>query len=325
MSAISVIIPCYNCSAWLEAALRSVYAQTFTDWEIVAVDDGSSDSTLRMLRRHAQRDARVKVVKQNNEGVSVARNTALAHASGDYLFFLDSDDLVPRHAFEVLHATLLSEDAGIVDGRVREFEQEADVRGRMDGPSSGRMKHLTGHAATEWSLYRRRVTASMSGKLYRRELFEGITFPPGEIYEDLSTFYKVALRAEKYVLIGGVTYLYRQRAASQIHVFNAGRLKVLDVTRRIQENLSNDPVLLSAAHDRRLSAAFNMLGLLLNDTALPERQRTAAIMQCRAIIRAFRRQSLTDPKSRLRNRLASLLSLLLPPGVLDTLLRRLYR
>ena len=141
----------------------------------------------------------------------------------------------------------------------------------------------------------------------------------------MSTFYKVALRAEKYVLIGGVTYLYRQRAASQIHVFNAGRLKVLDVTRRIQENLSNDPVLLAAAHDRRLSAAFNMLGLLLNDTALPERQRTAAIMQCRAIIRAFRRQSLTDPKSRLRNRLASLLSLLLPPGVLDTLLRRLYR
>lgn len=325
MPAISIIIPCYNASEWIDATLKSVSAQTYEDWEIIAVDDGSSDSTLRILRKHAQRDARVRVFKQNNAGVSAARNTALSHASGDFYFFLDSDDLIPRRTLELLSAVIVSQDADIADGQLKEFHSPVEAIKFMNGPEDKGLKCISGHEAVEWSLYQRRVTASMGGKIYKKILFEDILFPEGEIYEDLSVFYKVALRARRFAMIDGVTYLYRQRPDSQIHTFNPGRLKVLDATRRIQENLSGDPILLAAAHDRRLAAAFNMLGLLLNDKSLPEERRTAAVMQCRAIIKAFRCQSLTGSKVRLKNRIGAALSLFLPEKLMDNILRRQYK
>lgn len=305
--------------------MKSVYAQTYEDWEIVAVDDGSSDSTLRILRKHASRDPRLKVIKQNNEGVSVARNNALSHASGTYYFFLDSDDLLPRLTFATLLSVLQKETADIADGRLKEFHRDADVAGLMNGPQAGNVKCMSGSEAAEWSLYQRHVTASMGGKLFKNTLFEGISFPAGEIYEDLSVFYKVALKAANFALIDGVTYLYRQRPDSQIHTFNTERLKVLDTTRRIQEDVNGDPRLLAAAHDRRLAAAFNMLGLLLNDTSLPEKRRAAAIMQCRAIIKAFRRESLTGGKVRLKNRLGAAMSVFLPDALCDRILKNQYK
>ncbi|MDE6011054.1 MAG: glycosyltransferase [Muribaculaceae bacterium] len=322
---VSIIMPCHNSAVWLEKTLRTVSDQTCGDWQLVAVDDGSSDSTLRILRRHAAADPRIKVIRQPNYGVSVARNNAMAAADGDMLMFLDSDDLMPLRSIEVLRGVLESQYADIAGGELREFDNDSSVRRYLKGPEKVSTTLMDGHDAAMWSLYQRKVQASMSGKLYRRELFEGILFPEGEIYEDLSVFYRIALRAQRYAAVKGVTYLYRQRSDSQIHTFNAGRLKVLDVTRRIQEHVAGDPGLLAAAHDRRLSAAFNMLGLLLNDTTLPERRRKASEMQCRAVIKAFRSQTLTDPHVRLTNRLAAFLSILLPDPIFDRLLKFRYR
>lgn len=90
MPAISIIMPCYNAVQHLSASTGSVLAQTFQDWELIAIDDGSSDETLALLRTHT--DPRIRVFTQSNHGVSAARNAGLASARGRYVAFLDADD-----------------------------------------------------------------------------------------------------------------------------------------------------------------------------------------------------------------------------------------
>lgn len=326
---ISVIIPCYNSAEWIEQTLESLYAQTFPRWEILAVDDGSTDATPEILERHAAADGRVRVFRQDNAGVSAARNLALRNLTTPFVCFVDSDDLMPSRALELLVEPMMGHQQGgaeISMGRVEEFTMPEEAAKWLGACASGKKTtYITGRRGAELSLYQRKVKASMWGKLYDSSLFMGIEFPVGEIYEDLSVFYRMALRCSRLAMVPAVTYLYRLRPDSLIHKFEPGRLKVLDVTRRIQEAVTKDPDLLAAAHDRRLAAAFNMLGLLLNDNSLPAGRRKAAILQCRAIIKAFRRESLTGRNVRMKNRLGAALSLLLPENLMDSLLRRQYK
>ena len=108
---ISVILPCYNAGAYLSACLDSLFAQSMRDFEVIFVDDGSRDDSLALARRYAERDARIHVISQENQGVSAARNLGLAHARGEWITFVDGDDLLPLDAFE----TLLSGTAEDVD------------------------------------------------------------------------------------------------------------------------------------------------------------------------------------------------------------------
>lgn len=99
---ISVIIPVYNLEKELPACLRSVLTQTFSDWEAICVDDGSRDGSLSVLRTYGERDARLRVLHQENAGVSAARNLGLANAEGRFIFFLDGDDVLHPQTFELL-------------------------------------------------------------------------------------------------------------------------------------------------------------------------------------------------------------------------------
>ena len=325
---VSIIIPCYNCEAWLEQTLISIYAQSFKRWVVLAVDDGSSDSTLDILRRHAASDDRIKVLRQEHAGVSAARNLALRSLSTPFVCFVDSDDLMPRRALEMLVKPIIGhhEGAEISTGRIEEFSTLKEAAKWLGSYAPGKKTtYISGRKAAELSLYQRKVIASLSGKLYDSSLFKGIEFPVGEIYEDLSVFYRLAFRCARMAIVPAVTYLYRQRPDSQIHTFNPARLKVLDVTRRIQESVAQYPDLLAAAHDRRMAAAFNMLGLLLNDRTLPAGRRKAAIPQCRAIIKAFRHESLTGRNVRLKNRIGAAAATLLPMRMLDVILKHQYK
>lgn len=94
MVAVSILMPCYNSEAFVTAAVRSVQAQTFSDWELLICDDGSSDASLRVVKSLAECDGRITVLKKNGpKGAAGARNTCLSKANGRYIAFLDSDDL----------------------------------------------------------------------------------------------------------------------------------------------------------------------------------------------------------------------------------------
>ena len=131
MPAVSVVIPVYNSAKYLRECLDSVVAQTFSDWEVVAVDDGSSDNSPAILDEYAAKDSRIKVIHKANGGVSAARNDGLAAASGEYVLFADSDDLLLANALDVLYKKISDEKADIVFGDHLSFQGN-------DGPEKDR-------------------------------------------------------------------------------------------------------------------------------------------------------------------------------------------
>ena len=106
----SIIIPVYNVEKYLRECLNSVLGQTFPNWEVICVNDGSTDSSASILEVFATKDNRVRIVTQPNSGLSAARNVGLKHASGEYILFLDSDDWLEVNALEILANDLCDED-----------------------------------------------------------------------------------------------------------------------------------------------------------------------------------------------------------------------
>ena len=134
MPKISIIIPVYKVEEYLPACLDSVLAQTFTDWEAICVNDGSPDNCGTILAEYAQKDSRIKVITQDNQGVSVARNKAMENATGEYICFLDSDDELAPTFFQKMHQAITDTNSDIVwcdfqQGEVKQpwQEQNADV------------------------------------------------------------------------------------------------------------------------------------------------------------------------------------------------------
>jgi glycosyltransferase EpsJ len=115
LKTISVIIPAYNAELFIKNCIKTILAQTFQDFEIVAVNDGSTDKTLDILREFEAKDDRITVISQENGGVSAARNTALAAATGKYVVYVDADDTIPPDAFEIL-LSHMDDDVDLVVG-----------------------------------------------------------------------------------------------------------------------------------------------------------------------------------------------------------------
>ena len=111
---ISIIVPVYNTSIYLEQCLNSIHNQSFKDYEVICVDDGSSDNSLHILKKYEKIIKNFKVISQKNQGVAVARNTGLANACGDYIVFIDSDDFVKENYLEVLYNESCKTNADVV-------------------------------------------------------------------------------------------------------------------------------------------------------------------------------------------------------------------
>lgn len=111
---ISVIIPVFNSEKYLEKALESILFQTFNDFEIICIDDGSTDNSLKICYKEAEKDTRIKVICQGNKGVSFARNKGIKAAKGDYIIFLDADDYYANDALEIMYNDAIKENVDAV-------------------------------------------------------------------------------------------------------------------------------------------------------------------------------------------------------------------
>lgn len=120
---ISVIVPSYNSAQYIPACLDSVLAQTFTDYEVICINDGSSDESLDIFKQYAKRDKRIHVINQKNQGICAARNNAIAKARGEYIFPLDSDNMIAPNCLEVLYNTIISTGVAVVSPRAILFGQ----------------------------------------------------------------------------------------------------------------------------------------------------------------------------------------------------------
>ena len=302
---ISVIIPGYNTEEYVRDAIESVLSQDFTDFELILVDDGSTDSTGEIMDRMAENDARIRVIHQANGGLSMARNAGLDMAAGEWIYFLDSDDLIAPRALGTLLDSVEESGAEIALAPYKRFRGRAN-EDRPKRAHARKGEVMSGTEATELALYQRRIDNAACGKLYARRLWEKLRFRKGILYEDLDIFYRLWPPAEKVVVLDEPLYLYRQQPNSILHRFNRRRLDVLDVTDRMVHWIEKEhPELTAAARDRRMSAHYNML-LLMSRHGYKDAD---AQERCARVIREQAPASLRNGSVRAKNRIGALVFL----------------
>ncbi|MEV4458831.1 glycosyltransferase [Microbispora sp. NPDC049633] len=209
MSRLSVIVPIYDVEPYLAGCLASVAAQTWQDVEVVMVDDGSPDGSAGIAAAFAARDARFRLVRQANAGLGAARNTGVRHATGDYLMFLDSDDLLPAHALEYLVASLERTGSDLATGNVLRLDGRGARQSAMHRAVFADAAAAT-HITRARTLLRDRL---VTNKLWRRSFWDahGFAFPEGVLYEDIAVALRAHFLARAVDVLPAPVYLWRRR------------------------------------------------------------------------------------------------------------------
>lgn len=215
MPQISVIVPVYKVEDCLEFCVDSILKQTFADFELILVDDGSPDSCGAMCDEYAKKDSRVHVIHRENGGLSAARNSGIDIATGEYITFIDSDDAVAPVYLEKLLWVAESNQADVSCCKKQNFESEDDIAPDDDACEC---KVMTGREAC-LSIYKFRGVMEVTAwaKLYKRERFENHRFPVGKLNEDQAVTPLVLLESSKVAAMNNRYYYYRIRSESIMH------------------------------------------------------------------------------------------------------------
>lgn len=212
MSKVSVIVPVYNVNMYLRRCLDSILNQTFSDFELILVDDGSTDNSLAICEEYAATDKRIRVYTKVNEGVSVARNFGVSKASGDYIIFIDSDDFVADQYLERLYGACVNNNAQIslvnFDGIVSESQAVPRY--------TENYSVMTNREAIELFAQKRGPNfRSAVCKLVLSDIIKKHPFPKNRVWsEDTACVYKWYWEAEKIVEYDGAMYFYYSNPGS---------------------------------------------------------------------------------------------------------------
>ena len=212
---ISVIVPVYKVEKYLRACIDSILAQTYRNFELILVDDGSPDNCGAICDAYAAKDPRVRVIHQENMGLSGARNTGMDAARGEYITFVDSDDLILPQYLEVLLDALRSANAELSVCSPEIFIDGEENKMTASDQTDFSYSALSGREACI-CMYNgdRRVPINAWGKLYLRSLIGDMRFPVGRIHEDQAFVPPVCFKAAKAAVSDAALYHYRERGDS---------------------------------------------------------------------------------------------------------------
>ncbi|HFI0107720.1 TPA: glycosyltransferase family 2 protein [Streptococcus suis] len=202
---ISIIIPIYNVENYLSRCLDSVVNQTYPNLEIILVNDGTPDGSVAIAEAYQEKDKRIKLIHQENAGLSEARNTGLSAATGDYIAFLDSDDWLELDAYEYLLQLLLDHNADISIGGIRRTER---VVSEMSSENQVELLTQKEYAKRYFKIGSQEIHYYVWNKLYRRDVVIGVTQPKGMYAEDVPSTFMYILNTSKVVISDKVIYNY---------------------------------------------------------------------------------------------------------------------
>ena len=304
---ISVIVPVYNVEKYLAHCVHSILQQTYSDWELVLVDDGSTDKSGQICDDFVAQHKKIKVIHKTNGGLSDARNAGTMIAQGKYITYVDSDDWIAPNFIETLYSaiTAANADVAVCDLVQNATEEIAFERKRHES------KIFDGPGAMEEMLYQTSFDTSACGKLYNAELMRKFCFPKGKLYEDLFLIYKVLFTAHKVVYIPQELYAYRKTTGSIMNQrFTLRMFDELDAADEIVAFVgANCPEYLPAANARRFSSYSQVLRWMKGADRSDEAVRQAEERIWR-FLKGYRRQMLLDKNARAKNRAAAALALL---------------
>jgi len=212
---ISVIVPVYRVEQYLKKCVYSLLAQTYDNYEILLIDDGSDDNCPRMCDQYGKMDDRVKVFHKKNGGLSDARNYGIQRMQGTHAVFVDSDDYVTNTYLADLAKLVEEYNADIAIIKAIAVNEEGNIL--EFSKSSGKIEKLSVAEALKRMLYRQGFGVAAWGKIYSKEIIKKYPYPIGIYYEDLATTYKMISNSGLIVYWDKINYYYVQRSGSIIH------------------------------------------------------------------------------------------------------------
>ena len=209
---ISVIVPVYNVEEYLKQCLDSILEQTFSNYEVILVNDGSTDSSGLICQEYAEKDSRIRYFEKENGGLSDARNYGIEQAQGEYLTFVDSDDFLDKMHLNVLYTALVSNNVDISIVNYANY-QTSNATFYLHTFGEYYEKNYSSEELLDNLAILERNDLSFStiwGKLYKRSVFSFLRFPKGVIGEDVALIYKIYTQVDKIVYAHKDTYIYRE-------------------------------------------------------------------------------------------------------------------
>ena len=213
---ISVIVPVYNVESYLKRCINSILCQTYRDFEIILVDDGSNDKSGKICDEYVKEDNRVRVIHKKNGGLSTARNAGIDAAKGTYLFFVDSDDWITQDALYYLITIMEKTKADIVSASYQlTYDESIKIKKHYTEAIMSRNQAIKNYLTL--GMKRRVADYSACAKLYKKNLFHSVRFPIGQLYEDGATNLEIILLVNRYVKSNKIIYFYYQGRTSIVH------------------------------------------------------------------------------------------------------------
>jgi glycosyltransferase involved in cell wall biosynthesis len=199
---LSIIVPVFNVERYIEKCINSILNQSFKDFELILIDDGSIDKSGQICDRHAQNDRRVKVIHKINEGPAVTRNIGLMIAKGEYIGFVDSDDWIDPNMYLLLYNSCIDNGSDISIIGLREVTENGDF-----------LNQYVPNKMTFSEILKR---AYPCNKIFKKELFVNnkLYFAEGKYYEDLELIPKLFIKSRKLTTVNQITYNYVKRKGS---------------------------------------------------------------------------------------------------------------
>lgn len=244
MDLISIIVPVYNVENYIKECINSIINQSYKNIEIILVDDGSTDNSGSLCEEFSLIDSRIVTFHKENGGLSDARNYGIRHSNGEYIMFVDSDDIIDKDIVNVLY-TLIQKDKSI-DISVCNLK-------RFNDGHPPRFIHrdkysiLDREGSLKEFLYQKRISTSSCGKLYRKKIMENIFFVKNQRFEDNEFVFKLLLNVDKVIVSESELYAYRCRQNSittssfdekDFDIIDIGKM-ITGITNNLNKNLKN--------------------------------------------------------------------------------------
>ena len=268
---VSVIVPIYKVEDDLLDCVTSIQNQTHTNLEIILVDDGSPDKCGEMCDVLAKDDNRIIVIHQENGGLSSARNAGMQVMKGDYITFVDSDDVLEKKFVENLLKLLHKYQAEVAVCQNSVFTKTRGVV-HLHSQDCIKEKCYDFSDAIKSMLYQKEFDVAAWGKLYRLDTLKGVTFPEGLIHEDIPTTYKALLKCNKVAYTSEELYRYQIRENSiENEKFTPKKMDCIATSQMMLDDIEkNYPEFVAAARSRYFAAQFHILAQINED--IPEKK-----------------------------------------------------
>ena len=287
MSRIGVIVPIYNVEFYLKKCIDSILSQTFPYYELILVDDGSTDKSGKICDEYAERNENVRVVHTVHQGVAAARNRGIEESRGEYVAFVDSDDWLDRQYLEILYRLIRQYGADLVisSGKnVLEGQEIRVVHNNWDQISSQAEVISRCEAYRRMLVCENNVSLVTWAKLYRKDLFQTIQYPVGQIYEDSGVIDQIIEKCSQIVCTSYAGYYYLRRKGSIVHgrISDGHMAGVRNAEYLLGFIRGKYPEIVDAAKIHYLRNCFDLLNLAIVD---PEYQKETKALR-REIVRA---------------------------------------